>query len=202
MARYTGPKHKLARREGINVLDKSSASLKRRLNIPPGAHGKKRKRRLSEFGSQLREKQKVKATYGLLEKQFKRLINEASRKKGDTGEILMSLLETRLDNVVYRLGFAKSRFMARQLVSHGHILINGKRVNIPSYSVKVDNVVSLSPKIMKSTNVLKILEDEKDKEVISFLQKKGDSGKLIRVPKMEDLQIPFNLQLIIEYYSR
>src|SRR3990167_1094784 len=202
MARYKGPKHKLARREGINVLDKSSASLKRRLNIPPGAHGKKRKRRLSEFGSQLREKQKVKATYGLLEKQFKRLINEASRKKGDTGEILMSLLETRLDNVVYRLGFAKSRFMARQLVSHGHILINGKRVNIPSYSVKVDNVVSLSPKIMKSTNVLKILEDEKDKEVISFFQKKGDSGKLIRVPKMEDLQIPFNLQLIIEYYSR
>ena len=202
MARYTGPKHKLARREGINVLDKSSASLKRRLNIPPGAHGKKRKRRLSEFGSQLREKQKVKATYGLLEKQFKRLIDKAASKKGDTGEILMSLLETRLDNVVYRLGFAKSRFMARQLVSHGHILINGKRVNIPSYSVKVDNVVSLSPKIMKSTNVLKILEDEKDKEVISFLQKKGDSGKLIRVPKMEDLQIPFNLQLIIEYYSR
>ncbi|OGH13963.1 MAG: 30S ribosomal protein S4 [Candidatus Levybacteria bacterium RIFCSPLOWO2_02_FULL_37_10] len=201
MARYTGPKHRLARREGINILDKNSASLKRRLNIPPGLHGRKRHKRLSEYGLQLREKQKVKATYGILERQFKKIIDSASKKRGDTGEILMSLLETRLDNVIYRLGFAKTRTMARQLVSHGHAIVNGKRINIPSYSVKIDDVVSLSPKIQKTANVSKILE-EKSNEILPFLQKKGVVGKLVRYPKKEDLQIPFNLQLIIEYYSR
>ncbi|MEK7186536.1 MAG: 30S ribosomal protein S4 [Patescibacteria group bacterium] len=202
MARYTGPKHKLARREGLNILDKSSASLKRRLNIPPGQHGRKRHSRLSEFGLQLREKQKVKVTYGLLEKQFKILINSASRQKGDTGEILMSLLERRLDNVIYRLGYAKTRMMARQLVSHGHVLVNGKKVNIPSYSVKIDDVVSLSPQIKKSTNVSLLLETDEEKEILPFLKKKKEEGTLLRYPKKDDLQIPFNLQLIIEYYSR
>ena len=201
MARYTGPKHRLARREGINNLDKNSASLKRRLNIPPGEHGRKRHKRLSEYGLQLREKQKVKRTYGILERQFKRLKNSASRKKGDTGEILISLLETRLDNIVYRLGFANSRNMARQLVSHRHAFVNDKRVNIPSYSVKIDDVISLSPKIKKSANVSKILE-EKNNELLPFLERKGHFGKLLRFPKKEDLQVPFNLQLIIEYYSR
>ena len=113
----------------------------------------------------------------------------------------MSLLETRLDNVVYRLGLAKTRTMARQLVSHRDVLVNGKKVNIPSYSVKMDNVISLSPKIKKTANVSKILE-EKSNEILPFLQKKGVVGKLVRYPKKEDLQIPFNLQLIIEYYSR
>ena len=202
MARYTGPKHRLARREGINILDKSSASLKRRLNIPPGQHGRKRHSRLSEYGLQLREKQKVKVTYGLLEKQFKNLINSASKQKGDTGEILMSLLERRLDNVVYRLGFAKTRNMARQIVTHGHVLVNGKRLNIPSYCVKIDDVVSLSPKIEKSGNILKILEETKGAETLPFLAKKANSGKLLRIPKKDDLQIPFNLQQIVEYYSR
>ena len=202
MARYTGPKHKLARREGMNVLDKNSASLKRRLNIPPGQHGRKRHSRLSEFGLQLREKQKVKATYGLLEKQFKGLIDTASKQKGDTGEILMSLLERRLDNFVYRLGFAKTRTMARQLVSHGHILVNGKKLNIPSYSIKIDDVIALSPKIKKSFNVAKILEEGKDLETLSFIKKKKEEGKLVRIPKKDDLQVPFNLHLIIEYYSR
>lgn len=202
MARYTGSKHKLARREGINVLDKNSASLKRRLNIPPGQHGRKRHARLSEFGLQLREKQKVKTTYGLLEKQFKRLIESASKQKGDTGEILMSLLERRLDNVIYRLGFAKTRTMARQLVSHGHVLVNGKTLNIPSYSVKIDDVVSLSPKIKLSDNIAKVIEDGKDAEILAFLKKKKEEGVLVRAPKKEDLNVPFNLQLIIEYYSR
>lgn len=202
MARYTGPKHRLARREGMNVLDKNSASLKRRLNIPPGQHGRKRHGRLSEFGLQLREKQKVKATYGLLEKQFKGLIDMASRQKGDTGEILMSLLERRLDNFVYRLGFAKTRTMARQLVSHGHILVNEKKLNIPSYLVEIDDTVALSPKIKKSFNVAKVLEEAKDLEALSFIQKNKEEGKLIRIPKKDDLQVPFNLQLIIEYYSR
>src|SRR3989338_4955126 len=116
MARYTGPKHKLARRVGVNVLDKTSNSLMRRLNTPPGVHGAKRKRRLSEFGLQLKEKQKAKSIYGILEKQFKKLVETVQKKRGDTGELLISLLETRLDNIVYRLGFAKTRFMARQLV--------------------------------------------------------------------------------------
>src|SRR3990167_1969351 len=106
MARYIGPKHKLARREGVNILDKTSATLQRRLNVPPGVHGKKIKRRLSEFGQQLREKQKAKATYGMLEKQFSRLVKTVERQKGDTAEMLLSLLETRLDSLVYRLGFA------------------------------------------------------------------------------------------------
>src|SRR3989304_1604965 len=140
MARYTGPKHKLARKVGVNLLDKSSQSLQRRLNIPPGVHGRKRKRRLSEFGLQMREKQKAKIAYLLLEKQFKNLVLDVQRKKGDTGELIISALETRLDNLVYRLGFAKSRMMARQLVSHGHILVNGRRVNIPSYSVSEGDV--------------------------------------------------------------
>lgn len=144
MARYTGPKHKLARKEGINLLNKSSQSLTRRLNIPPGVHGRKRKKRLSEFGLQLREKQKAKTTYGLLEKQFKKLVKTVQTKKGDTKELIISLLETRLDNIVYRLGFAKTRYMSRQMVSHGHIFVNGKRLNIPSYQVKVNDVITLS----------------------------------------------------------
>jgi small subunit ribosomal protein S4 len=200
MARYTGPKHRLARKEGVNLLDKSSQTLLRRLSVPPGMHGKKRKKRLSEYGLQLREKQKAKTTYGLMEKQFKNLVQTVRAKKGDTKELIVSLLETRLDNIIYRLGFAKTRFMSRQLVSHGHVLVNGKRLNIPSYSVKVDDVISLSPKIQNNKVVL---ETNKEKEeVLPFLNKKGLSGKLVRMPKTEDLQVPFDLQLIIEYYSR
>ena len=116
MARYTGPKHKLARREGVNVLDKTSNTLSRRLNIPPGQHARKRKRRLSEFGEQLREKQKAKVAYGLLEKQFKNLFRNVEAKKAETGELLIAHLETRLDNLVYRLGFARSRAVATLLL--------------------------------------------------------------------------------------
>src|SRR5689334_14666955 len=120
MARYTGPKHKLARREGVNVLDKTSKSLLRRLTVTPGLHGAKRKRKLSEFGIQLREKQKAKAMYGMLEKQFANTIHQTQTTKGETNELIVAALETRLDNIVYRLGFAMSRFQARQFVSHGH----------------------------------------------------------------------------------
>ncbi|MCL5970631.1 MAG: 30S ribosomal protein S4 [Patescibacteria group bacterium] len=200
MARYTGPKHRLARKEGVNLLDKSSQSLLRRLNIPPGVHGKKRKKRLSEYGLQLREKQKAKTTYGLLEKQFKGIVQTVQKKKGDTKELIISLLETRLDNVVYRLGFAKTRYMSRQLVSHGHVLVNGKKLTIPSYQVKVDDLISLSPKMQKNPKILEILEEKQ--EVLPFLKKQGLLGKLERMPKKEDLQVPFDLQLIIEYYSR
>ncbi len=200
MGRYTGPKHKLARREGVNILDKQSGSLQRRLNIPPGGiQGRKRKKRLSEYGIQLREKQKAKTIYGLLEKQFGNLVKTVEKKKGETGEMLVSLLETRLDNLVYRLGFAKTRAMARQIVSHGHITVNGKKVNIPSYQVKVNNIISLLPSIQKNPQVLQALEET---HTLPFIKKEGIFGKLIRMPKREDVQLPFDLQLIIEYYSR
>ncbi len=202
MARYTGPKHKIARREGVNILEKESASLQRRLNIPPGGvHGRKMKRRLSEYGQQLREKQKAKAIYGLLEKQFGNLVKMVGRKKGETGEMLISLLETRLDNIIFRLGFAKTRAMARQMVGHGHVLVNDKKVNIPSYQVTLDDVVALTPQEQRNTQVLTLLE-EKDKVIVPFLKRQGVSGKLVRMPKKEDVQTPFDLQLIIEYYSR
>ncbi len=200
MARYTGPKHRLARREGTNLLDKSSQSLLRRLNIPPGMHGKKRKRRLSEFGLQLREKQKAKTAYGLLEKQFKKIVQTVQKKKGNTKELIVSALETRLDNLVYRLGFAKTRYMSRQLVSHGHVLVNGKKLTIPSYEVKLNDVVSLSPKMQNNPQVLEMAKEER--VILPFIKRKGLSGKLERMPKLEDIQVPFDLQLIIEYYSR
>ena len=202
MARYTGPKHKIARREGINILEKESASLQRRLNVPPGGiHGRKMKRRLSEYGQQLREKQKAKAIYGLLEKQFGNLVKMVGRKKGETGEMLMALLETRLDNIIFRLGFAKTRAMARQTVGHGHVLVNNKKLNIPSYQVKLDDVISLTPQAQKNAQVLALLE-EKDKVIMPFLKRQGMLGKLVRMPKKDDVQVPFDLQLIIEYYSR
>lgn len=200
MAKYTGPKHRLLRKEGVNLSDKSSNSLMRRLNTPPGVHGKKRKRRLSEYGLQLREKQKAKTTYGLLEKQFKKLVQSVRKQKGDTKDLIMSTLETRLDNVVYRLGFAKSRYMSRQFVTHGHVLVNGKKLSIPSYSVQVDDVITLSTKIQNNPNVMELFKEETP--ALPFLSKKGPIGKLIRMPKTEDLQVPFDLQLIIEYYSR
>jgi small subunit ribosomal protein S4 len=200
MGRYTGPKHRLARKEGVNLLDKSSQSLMRRLNTPPGIHGKKRKRRLSEFGLQLREKQKAKTTYGLMEKQFKNIVQTVRKKKGDTKELIVALLETRLDNLVYRLGFAKTRYMARQFVSHGHVLVNGKKLTIPSYQVKTDEVISLSEKMQKNIRVVELKNEEE--VILPFLKKQGFLGKLERMPKMEDVQVPFDLQLIIEYYSR
>jgi len=200
MARYTGPKHKLARREGINLLEKTSASLMRRLNVPPGVHGKKGKRRPSEFGQQLREKQKAKVMYGLLERQFRKLVELATSQKGDTEDILLALLERRLDNVVYRLGLSKSRMMSRQFVTHGHVLINGKKMTIPSYAVQEGDVITLDNKIQKNPDVIKVLEEKKD--VLGFLEKKGPAGKLVRMPVAQDIQVPFSTRQIIEYYSR
>lgn len=200
MARYTGPKHKLARREGVNILDKTSNSLQRRLNVPPGVHGRKGKRRPSEFGQQLREKQKAKAMYGVLEKQFSGMVNRVEHQKGDSGELLLALLETRLDNVVYRLGFAKTRFMARQFVSHGHVKVNGKKLSIPSYQVQEKDVIEISDKIQKNPDVM-LLSQEKN-QFPPFLKKDGKKGTLVRSPQKGDVEVPFNTQQIIEYYSR
>ncbi len=200
MGRYTGPKHRLARREGINILEKSSQSLTRRLNIPPGVHGRKGKRRLSEFGQQLREKQKAKVMYGLYEKQFKKLVQAASEQKGDTEELLLSFLERRLDNIVYRLGLSKSRMMARQIVTHGHVLVNNKKMTIPSYVVAEGDIITIDSKMLKNPDIIKRLEEQA--EVVSYLEKKGPVGKLKRTPKLDDIKVPFSTRQIIEYYSR
>lgn len=200
MARYTGPKHKLARRVGVNIIDKTSASLMRRLNQKPGVHGKKGSRRPSEFGLQLLEKQKAKGMYGLLERQFKKLVDTVSTQKGDTSELLLALLETRLDNVVYRVGLAKSRAMARQFVSHGHVLVNNKKMTIPSYTVQVGDTVTIDATILKNPDVAKLLTEKN--EVVAFLEKKGPVGALKRMPQPTDITVPFNIRQIIEYYSR
>lgn len=203
MARYTGPKHRLARREGFNILEKTSTSLDRRLNIPPGQHGSKgaSRRRLSEFGQQMREKQKVKRMYGVLERQFRRYINEAQKKRGDTGSVLLSLLERRLDNVIYRLRFAKSRAMARQLVGHGHVYVNNKKVTIPSYEVREDEIISLGP---KASEIPVVKEALKDKEISlpQWLARQGPVGKVKAVPTRDDIETSISEQLIVEYYSR
>ena len=166
---------------------------------PPGVHGKKRKRALSEFGQQLREKQKAKAVYGMLERQFKKMVERLQTKKGETGELLISILETRIDNIVYRLGFAKSRFQARQFVGHGHVLLNGKKMTIPSYQVREGETIALSPKMFK-----KVATEEKEdnKPILPYLSLDAGIGKLVRMPKNGDVQVPFDTQLIIEYYSR
>jgi len=200
MGRYTGPKHKQARREGVNLLEKTSASLMRRLNVPPGVHARRGKRRPSEYGTQLREKQKAKVMYGMYEKQFKKLVSEATRQTGDTEELLLSLLERRLDNIVYRLGFANSRMMARQIVGHGHVFVNDKKMSIPSYTVQEGDTITIDAKMQKNPDIAKLFEEKA--EVLSFLDKKGPVGKLKRIPKSDDIQAPFNTRQIIEYYSR
>lgn len=199
MARYTGPKHKLARREGVNILGKTSASLDRRLNILPGAHGKKRIKKLSEYGMQLREKQKLKRIYGLMEKQFKKYVLAAQRKNINTEDALVQILESRLDNVVYRLGFGKTRPQARQFVGHRLILVNGKKVNIPSYTVTADDVITISPKLA-TENLKTRLEEEKD--VPNFVSRENLAGKLLRLPTRDDVANPVDYQLVIEFYSR
>ena len=199
MARYTGPKHKLARREGINIIGKTSPSLDRRINIPPGMHGKRRARKLSEFGIQLREKQKLKRIYGLFERQFKKYVIDAQKKKINTEDALIQLLETRLDNIVFRLGLGKSRPMARQLVSHRHILVNGKKINIPSYRVRPGDVITIEPKL-ETEELKKYLTDEST--TLSFIERKNTSGKLIRLPTREDVSNPVDYQIVIEFYAR
>ncbi len=202
MARYRGPKHRLARREGVNILEKQSASLSRRMAVPPGMHGPKGKfGKVSDYGKQLREKQKAKRTYGLMEKQFRSYFTKGLKVKGKTGEALLQLLEKRLDNTVYRLGFSPSRSMARQMVSHGHVLVDGKRVTIPSYNLDIDQVVTLSPKSMKIPAVAKLLEGEVA-NLPSFLERKGAAGRITKLPSREEIPVEVNEQLIIEYYSR
>lgn len=202
MARYTGPKHKIARREGVNILEKSSGSLERRLNVTPGIQSRRGgRRKMSEYGLQLREKQKLKRSYGLLEKQFRKYVEMAQKSQKNTDERLIQLLEGRLDNVVYRLGFANSRNQARQFVSHGHVLVDGKKVTIPSYNVKIGEKVSLSKKLL-SNEVLKLMIDESEANLLPYLERKNVLGKLSRLPLREEVPNPADYQLVIEFYSR
>jgi len=199
MGKYNGPKDRLSRREGFDLFGKGGKLT--RINVPPGVHGPKGARRPSQYGRQLREKQKVKRMYGLTEKQFAGYIKKALATKGNTVNKLFELLESRLDNTVYRLGFAATRPQARQMVGHRHIMVNGKRVNIPSFSVKSGDAIALSNKAMAIPKVSGLIKD-KDFSIPSWLKRKGGAGKVSRRPMREDLAEPINDQDIIEYYSR
>lgn len=203
MARYTGPKNRIARREGANLGLKSGLAqkLERRLKILPGQHGKKGKKKTSDYGLQLREKQKLKAIYQILEKQFRKYFAMAAKTKSATGETLLQLLERRLDNVVFRLGFAPTRAFARQTVSHNHIFVNGKKVNIPSFFVKENDVITIDTKMMNNPDTKKLLED-KNMIIPQWLERKAAAGKIIKFPERKDLDLDINEQLIVEFYSR
>ena len=206
MARYTGPKNRLARRENLDlglktVGSKAHASLLKRLNVPPGMHGAKGKRKMSDCGTQLREKQKVKRMYGVLERQFRKTFERAKKWKGNTGEKLLEFMERRLDNVVYRMGFSPTRGLSRQLVSHGHVLIDGKKVTIPSYLVDTDAVITLKQNAMEIPAVKKLLDD-KTFHAPEWIERKGPVGKVIRLPVRSDMVEDMNEQLIVEHYSR
>ena len=199
MARYTGPKDRLSRREGFDLYGRGAKLT--RLNVPPGMHGPKGKRSKSQYGRQLREKQKVKRLYGLMERQFRKYADTALKSRGNTGEKLISLLERRLDNVVYRLGFVPTRASGRQTVSHRHVLVNGKKVNIPSYSVAVGDTISLTTKAAEIPAIKKSLE-QKDVKIPGWLKRKAIVGQMIAEPIREDVAEPISEQDIVEYYSR
>ena len=206
MARYLGPKLKLSRREGTDLFLKSGVRAidsKCKIDTAPGQHGA-RKPRLSDYGSQLREKQKVRRIYGILERQFRNYYTEANRLKGNTGENLLVLLEGRLDNVVYRMGFAATRAEARQLVSHKAIVVNGRVVNIPSFQVSVNDVVAVREKSKKQARIKVSLELAEQREKPTWLE--VDSAKMEgvfkRVPERSDLSADINEHLIVELYSK
>ena len=197
--RYTGPKNRLSRREGVDLFGKGNRL--RRLNVPPGMHGQKGTRKMSEYGRQLREKQKVKRMYGLMERQLRKYIGQALKTLGNTTNVLFALLERRLDNVVFRLGFAPTRPAARQIVSHRHVLVNGKKVNIPSYQVAIGETISLSTSGMKNPQVRETFA-EKSAIIPKWLEKKAAVGRIAGLPGRDEIESDINEQLIVEYYSR
>ncbi|HBB93318.1 MAG: 30S ribosomal protein S4 [Bacteroidetes bacterium GWF2_49_14] len=202
MAKYTGPKTRIARKFGEPIYGSDKYFDKR--NYPPGFHGPSRRRRkLSEYGIQLKEKQKAKYTYGVLEKQFANMFNKAQRTKGITGEVLLQLLESRLDNVVYRLGIANTRAAARQLVNHRHITVNGRVLNIASYSVRPGDVIAVREK-SKSLEVILNALAASSRSRISWLEWDNSqmTGKFISVPERSDIPENIKEQLIVELYSK
>ncbi|SIR29676.1 SSU ribosomal protein S4P [Aeromonas sp. RU39B] len=206
MARYIGPKLKLSRREGTDLFLKSGVRAidsKCKIDTPPGQHGA-RKPRLSDYGVQLREKQKVRRIYGILEKQFRNYYRHAARQKGNTGENLLQLLEGRLDNVVYRMGFGATRAEARQLVSHKSIMVNGRVVNIPSFQVSPEDVVSVREKAKKQARIKAALEIAAQREKPTWVEVDASKmeGAFKRLPERSDLSADINEQLIVELYSK
>jgi len=206
MARYLGPKLKLSRREGTDLFLKSGVraiETKCKIDTAPGQHGA-RKPRLSDYGLQLREKQKVRRIYGVLEKQFRNYYKEAARLKGNTGENLLQLLESRLDNVVYRMGYASTRAEARQLVSHKSIVVNGSVVNIPSYKVSAEDVVAIREKSKKQGRIVAALElaEQREKPTWIDVDAKAMTGVYKSHPERSELSTEINEQLIVELYSK
>jgi small subunit ribosomal protein S4 len=199
MSHNIGPKNRLSRREGLDLFGKGNKL--RRADMPPGQHGAKGAPRLTGYGTQLREKQKTKRIYGIIEKQFRGYFEKATKVRGKTGEVLLQLLEARLDNVVYRLGFAQSRPMSRQLVSHKHVLINGNIVNIPSYQVRPGEIVTLDDKALENPHVKNRL-DNAEVTPPAWLSRQAAIGKIERLPARTDIDLPINEQLIVEFYSR
>lgn len=202
MARNTSPRNKIARRLGVDLgLKTNPKSLERRLQTPPGQHGKKGRGKVSDYGMQLAEKQKVKAIYGILEKQFHKYYETATRNPEATGEVMLSLLERRLDNVVYRLRLAPTRRAARQIVAHGNTLVNGRKLSIPSYRVSAGDVITLSSTGL-AIPAVKALQEDKDVQLPTWLEKKASVGKVVRTPTRGDISEAINEQLIVEFYSR
>ena len=207
MARYLGPKAKLARREGTDLFLKSarrSISDKCKFEAKPGQHGRTSGQRMSDFGLQLREKQKVKRMYGVLERQFRRYFEEAERRRGNTGVNLLNLLESRLDNVVFRMGFGSTRAEARQLVSHKAILVNGQQVNIPSYMVKAGDVISVLEKSAKQARVIEALQLAGQVGYPAWVEVNADKaeGTFKKSPDRDEFGADINESLIVELYSR
>jgi small subunit ribosomal protein S4 len=209
MARYIGPVCRLCRREGMKLFLKGErcysdkCAIEKR-NIPPGQHGRARKAKMVGYGIQLREKQKVKRTYGVLENQFRRYFEAADRQKGITGALLLQMLERRLDNVVYRLGFATSRPQARQLVRHGHFTVNGKKVDIPSYAVRQGDTVAVRVTSGENPTIAHAMEEVKGRGIPEWLslESSGKSGKISQLPSREQINLPVQEQLIVELYSK
>ncbi|OGU32345.1 MAG: 30S ribosomal protein S4 [Ignavibacteria bacterium GWA2_35_9] len=207
MGRHTGPKYKLSRREKQDLFGSPKSLMGKspleKKNYPPGEHGQSRRQKISEYGVQLREKQKIKRIYGLYEKQFRNLFEKASRQKGITGENLIKLLERRLDNVVYRLGFAPTRVSARQLVSHRHVLVNDKTVNVPSFVVSVGDVIRIREKSKKMDAIHNSLKKVRDNQ-FSWLtiDKATLSGTFIQVPERSEIPLNASEQLVVELYSK
>ena len=208
MARYRGPVEKLERRFGVSLNLKGERRLAGKSALEkrpygPGQHGQRRKK-VSEYGLQLNEKQKAKFMYGVSEKQFRRLFQEANRQEGNTGENLIALLETRLDNVVYRMGFATTRRFARQLVTHGHILVDGKRVNIPSFRVKPGQKIEIREKSKNNVQIKRAIELTNQTGIVDWVDVDKDKlfGIFTRIPEREEVEIPVEERLIVELYSK
>ncbi len=200
MARYTGPSYKQARRVGFSISETGKELAKRPYG--PGQHGNARKGKLSNYGVQLKEKQKVRFMYGLTERQFRKTFDEAAKLKGIHGEDFLKLLESRLDNLVYRLGFASTRRGARQLVNHGHITVNGKKVDIPSYRVKVGSTIALKENSKDHKAVKDSLEKVTSRvEFVTFDENKLE-GKFVRLPERNELNADINESLIVEFYNK